>query len=121
MLINTSNGDLHWYGGSAWSQLVNLRQGPPGPQGPQGETGATGQQGPTGPQGPKGDKGDRGDDGTRWYHGSTSPTAPGGLSLNPAPRNGDFYLDTNNSVIYEWNGVSWMRLISFGPEANTEN
>ena len=148
LFIDTSNGDLHWYSGGSWSQLVNLRQGPPGPQGPKGDagdtgpTGATGPQGAqgergdkgdrgdqgptgatgaTGPQGPQGERGPQGETGTRWYHGGASPTAPGGLALDPAPRDGDFYLDTQNSAIWRWNGATWVRLVNFTQPASVNN
>ena len=124
LFIDTSSGDLHWYGGSSWSQLVNLRQGPAGPQGaqgPKGDTGDTGATGATGPQGPQGQPGQQGETGTRWYHGIASPSAPGGLTLDPAPRNGDFYLDTQNSAIYRWNGAAWMRLVNFAQPAIVNN
>lgn len=54
--LNTSNGDVYNYTGTAWQRVMNIR-GPQGIQGPQGNVGPAG---PQGIQGPKGDKGDPG-------------------------------------------------------------
>jgi hypothetical protein len=68
--------------------------GPPGatgPQGPQGPTGATGS------QGPQGNPGTAGASGSRWWYGTTNPSAALGVD-------NDFYLNTSNGQT--WTKVS---------------
>ena len=54
--LNTTNGDVYNYTGTAWQLVGNIR-GPQGIQGPQGTVGPAGQQGIQGPKGEKGDPG----------------------------------------------------------------
>lgn len=53
MYLNTANGTIYQYTGSAW-QNSGTFSGPAGPQGPQGIQGPQGERGPQGIQGPQG-------------------------------------------------------------------
>ena len=104
ILIDTSLGDLHWYSGSAWSKLVNLRQGPQGPAGPTGPQGAVGA---TGPQGQRG---------MGWHFGANDVPTP------PSPVTGDLYFNYQSFDVYAYQsdpngGMIWNRVTSLrGPQ-----
>ena len=104
ILIDTSLGDLHWYSGSAWSKLVNLRQGPQGPAGPTGPQGAVGA---TGPQGQRG---------MGWHFGANDVPTP------PSPVAGDLYFNYQSFDVYAYQsdpngGMIWNRVTSLrGPQ-----
>ena len=106
LLINTGNGDLHWYGGSAWTLLVNLRQGPQGPAGPTGPTGPQGAQGETGPSGVRG---------LGWFFGTDDVPTPQGAKA------GDMYFNYQSYDVYAYQnnpgtGLTWNRVTSMlGP------
>ena len=110
LLINTSNGDLHWYGGSTWTLLVNLRQGPQGPAGPTGPQGAQGAQGETGPQGARG---------LGWFFGTDDVPTPQDANV------GDLYFNYQSYDVYAYQnnpgtGLTWNRVTSVrGPAGPT--
>jgi hypothetical protein len=81
-------------------------QGPAGPAGPAGATGATGPAGPagatgaTGPAGATGATGPAGANGAAWLSGSGAPDS--GLG-----NDGDYYLDTATSDVYNKSSGTW--------------
>ena len=81
-------------------------QGPQGEQGPAGPAGATGATGPAGPAGATGATGTAGADGADgadgsvWWNGTGAPDS--GLGVD-----GDFYLDLDNSDVYNRVSGSW--------------
>jgi hypothetical protein len=79
------------------NSLVSTTPGPQGPAGPTGETGAQGIQGIMGPQGAQGIQGAAGARGSKWYDGTTAPSGITGAT------NGDYYLNTVNGDVYEYN------------------
>jgi hypothetical protein len=95
--------------------------GPQGPKGDKGETGATGATGATGPTGATGATGATGPTGATGATGATGPTGPAGaagadgatwLSGSGVPaaslgKNGDFYLNTATSDVYNKASGTW--------------
>ena len=82
-------------------QGVQGSQGYQGVQGPKGDTGTTGPKGDTGTQGPQGLSGVNGINGTRWLNGTSTPSNNIGV-------NGDMYLDTETSNIYNKISGAWL-------------
>lgn len=73
--------------------------GPQGPQGPQGQPGPQGPQGLQGPVGPQGPAGPAGPQGPAGTNGSTILSGVGAPAAGTGS-NGDFYLDTQASMLY---------------------
>ena len=90
-----------------FNKLLELGVGLPGPKGLTGPQGAAGPQGPVGPQGIRG---------TYWFIGSGDPNFQTFTGL----LDGDFYLDTVNSDIWQYDADtdSWTALIDFGAVIN---
>ena len=66
-----------------------------------GDKGDTGAKGATGAIGPKGDTGAKGADGSKWLNGTVAPTTQG--------VDGDWYLNTSNSDIYQKASGTWSK------------
>ena len=107
-------------------------QGPQGVQGPQGETGATGQQGPQGVQGPQGATGPQGSVGPQGSQGDTGATGANGpawhygvdyLNYNGTINVGDFFIDTNDFILYQKTSDGWATVMeNYGrPGTTTQN
>jgi hypothetical protein len=90
-----------------------------GPQGPQGEKGETGPQGPQGLQGEQGEKGSAGPAGATGATGATGSQGPAGadgatwrngtgVPSSSLGSNGDFYLDLDNSDVYNKISGAWV-------------
>jgi hypothetical protein len=90
-----------------------------GPRGPQGEKGETGPQGPQGLQGEQGEKGSAGPAGATGATGATGSQGPAGadgatwrngtgLPSSSLGSNGDFYLNLDNSDVYNKISGSWV-------------
>jgi hypothetical protein len=87
-----------------------------GPRGPQGEKGETGPQGLQGEQGEKGSAGPAGATGATGATGSQGPAGANGATWRNGTgvpssslgSNGDFYLDLDNSDVYNKISGSWV-------------
>jgi len=90
-----------------------------GPRGPQGEKGETGPQGPQGLQGEQGEKGSAGPAGATGATGATGSQGPAGANgatwrngtgvpSSSLGSNGDFYLNLDNSDVYNKISGSWV-------------
>jgi hypothetical protein len=93
--------------GLIWTSGGAGPTGDTGPQGNAGQQGYAGQQGNTGATGATGDIGPvgaRGQPGATMVSGSGTPTGPA--------NDGDFYLDTDTGIIYEYDAVSADTLIN---------
>ena len=87
-------GDVYKKVGGSWTLQTNIRgaTGATGATGPQGDTGDTGAAGADGADGADGT------DGTTWFVQSSAPTAN---------NTNDLWTDTDDGVVYYWNGSSW--------------
>jgi hypothetical protein len=90
-----------------FNKLLELGIGLPGAKGLTGPQGAAGPQGLAGPQGTRG---------TLWFIGTGDPNPQTFTGL----MDGDFYLDTTNSEIWQYSegSGSWTLLIDFGSIVN---
>lgn len=90
-----------------FNKLLELGVGLPGPKGLTGPQGSAGPIGLTGPQGNRG---------TLWFIGTGNPNSQTFTGL----MDGDFYLNTTNSEIWQYNETAgtWSLLIDFGNIVN---
>ena len=90
-----------------FNKLLELGIGLPGPT---GLTGSLGSAGPLGPQGVQGN------DGNKWFVGSGNPNGQTFIGLN----DDDFYIDVDNSTIYQYNDSTntWDLLIDLETVVN---
>jgi len=82
-----------------------------------GLPGGPGLTGPQGGVGPAGIQGPIGDDGNYWFVGSGDPNSQTFTDLE----DGDFYLDTSNSSIWQYNGSTntWSVIVDFASVINS--
>ena len=77
--------------------------------GAQGEKGDKGDQGEQGIQGEPGEPGEPGEDGSFWYSGEGVPSSDLG-------KEGDMYLDTTNSDVYQKGAEGWTKIANIKGE-----
>lgn len=84
--LRTTTGDVFFKSANTYSIVANIK-GPPGETGPIGQTGASGPAGST------------------WRNGTTVPSNSLGI-------NGDYFLNTTNSIVYVKSGGSYSAIAS---------
>ncbi|MGE5612706.1 MAG: hypothetical protein ACM3UO_00325 [Bacillota bacterium] len=92
--FRSTTADIYNKVAGSWGSPIANITGPAGATGATGPTGATGSTGPTGATGPAGVNG------STWYQGAGTPSSGTGV-------NGDYYLNTSTSDIYNKVSGSW--------------
>ena len=100
LYLDVSTSDVYQKEDGAWTLITNIK----------GETGADGDKGDTGDAG---DPGQAGTDGATWLTGSGAPN-------NTLGKDGDLYLDTSTSDVYQKEDGTWTLITNIKGETGAD-